>query len=419
MKTFRFFILMVMPLVFLLFLNYYSNPPDGYTGAPLSNEFSCTLCHNYDYLHINGDIHIKGIPTKIVPGKTYPVKVIVRNFDGQAKRTSFQLVAIHGEKSTGLLSNPKGNVAFSEYKERIYVESQPGVLLDNNKTVFRFDWQAPQTPDNAIISFYATSVLANGDNTFAYDKVIYTEAHGILGNSLDVLIAEKKDNTCLNDSAGYILINSAGGEAPYTYIWNNGETTKDIYNLKAGDYYVTVTDKNGLKGIGYAYISQPEELKIDSIAKKDITSSHKGSIEINITGGTKPYDFTWIKDNEVFSTEQNIYDLDKGCYNLIVEDSCGTRLDSIICIDDLSATRDLEAQFSFNIFPNPVYNNLMINSTAEMLEIQITSINGNKTSTFYPNGNNISIDISSLIKGIYFIKIKTKKGIAIRRIVKI
>ena len=49
--------------------------------------------------------------------------------------------------------------------------------------------------------------------------------------------------TC-SDKSGSIDIIPAGGVAPYTYIWNTGATTASIINLAAGNYTVTVTDKN-------------------------------------------------------------------------------------------------------------------------------------------------------------------------------
>lgn len=38
-----------------------------------------------------------------------------------------------------------------------------------------------------------------------------------------------------------------GGNAPYTYLWNNGFTTSIISNLSVGTYTVTITDANGCK----------------------------------------------------------------------------------------------------------------------------------------------------------------------------
>ncbi len=52
-------------------------------------------------------------------------------------------------------------------------------------------------------------------------------------------------NTSYGDSTGYINLVVYGGVLPYTYSWSNGATTKDIRDLLAGSYSVTITDNMG------------------------------------------------------------------------------------------------------------------------------------------------------------------------------
>jgi uncharacterized repeat protein (TIGR01451 family) len=44
---------------------------------------------------------------------------------------------------------------------------------------------------------------------------------------------------------GFINLTVSGSAPPFTFLWNNGATTEDIYSLSGGNYSVTVTDNNG------------------------------------------------------------------------------------------------------------------------------------------------------------------------------
>jgi len=50
---------------------------------------------------------------------------------------------------------------------------------------------------------------------------------------------------CPEQDNGYIEGSVSGGVSPYLIEWSNGENSNDIYNLVAGNYFLTVTDQNG------------------------------------------------------------------------------------------------------------------------------------------------------------------------------
>ena len=63
--------------------------------------------------------------------------------------------------------------------------------------------------------------------------------------------------TCNGGNDGSNYVTAAGGTAPYTYLWDDGQTTDTAYNLSAGDYIVTVIDANGCTATDTATITEP------------------------------------------------------------------------------------------------------------------------------------------------------------------
>ncbi|MCW3082720.1 MAG: hypothetical protein JWP12_86 [Bacteroidetes bacterium] len=50
---------------------------------------------------------------------------------------------------------------------------------------------------------------------------------------------------CYGDANGSVSAELSGGNAPYSYHWNNGETAAHLNNVPAGNYCVRITDANG------------------------------------------------------------------------------------------------------------------------------------------------------------------------------
>ena len=63
--------------------------------------------------------------------------------------------------------------------------------------------------------------------------------------------------TCNSGNDGQTYVTVSGGTSPYSYVWDNGQTTDTAYNLSAGNYVVTVTDDNGCTTTDTATITEP------------------------------------------------------------------------------------------------------------------------------------------------------------------
>lgn len=63
---------------------------------------------------------------------------------------------------------------------------------------------------------------------------------------------------------GSVDLRINGGAGPYNFSWSNGDSSEDIFGLKAGDYSVTVTDAVGQVATTMCSLDEPEKI-IDPI----------------------------------------------------------------------------------------------------------------------------------------------------------
>jgi gliding motility-associated-like protein len=156
------------------------------------------------------------------------------------------------------------------------------------------------------------------------------------------------DVTCFGGSNGAIDITVSGGTgAPYSLLWNTGETTEDLSNLAAGTYTLTITDAGPcMVTTAPIAIIQPTPLVITpSILNVGCHGDASGMITTQVSGGTvnisAGYTYLWSTVNGVIpagqSTLPNIgstthpFGLTPGDYNLLVTDANG-------CTSSLVAT---------------------------------------------------------------------------------
>lgn len=138
--------------------------------------------------------------------------------------------------------------------------------------------------------------------------------------------AVKKDISCYGTSSGSIIINIAGGAAPYTCLLNGVVVKDTISNLPAGDYTLHITDANGctrdtLISIVHLYPA----LNIQTAVVSDIVCyGTKGSITLATTGGDGTYQYTISSDDWITeATYTSAAALPAGNYSLRVTDGQG------------------------------------------------------------------------------------------------
>ncbi len=166
------------------------------------------------------------------------------------------------------------------------------VAATGNNPPFTYDWQPSGGNDTTAINLCAGNyTLTVTDNTGCeVDETFAITEPDAIGITMAVT-----DVTCEGGSDGAIDLTVTGGVAPYTYQWfPNGQTTEDLTDLPADNYWVLVTDANGCTS---STITLGGAFNGGTLALPDGTGASY-STSINITGMQPGATLTDIQDFE-------------------------------------------------------------------------------------------------------------------------
>jgi hypothetical protein len=136
-----------------------------------------------------------------------------------------------------------------------------------------------------------------------------------------VLVQATQPQLCGIAPDGVMTAVPYGGVGPYTYLWNNGQTTPVITGLSAGTYVITVTDVTGCTAVGSGVILyNPEGIWLgDSTKHITCKGLNNGFIHVGAMTGTPPYSILWNNG----STSFDLFNLAPGFYSGTVTDANG------------------------------------------------------------------------------------------------
>ncbi|WP_066632091.1 SprB repeat-containing protein [Labilibacter marinus] len=148
--------------------------------------------------------------------------------------------------------------------------------------------------------------------------------------------------SCFGGNNGNLSVEVKDGIPPYAYQWSNGNTNGSISNLKAGTYFVLVTDASGNSVELEATLIQPEaSLSVEASITPPSCNNNNGSLSLNVTGGTAPYQYYW-NNGKTSNTLENIYG---GSYTLQIIDANGCSLRKTFEVNE-------ETDFKATLKPN-------------------------------------------------------------------
>jgi hypothetical protein len=220
------------------------------------------------------------------------------------------------------------------------------------------------------------------------------------------------------------IINSSvtGGTAPYSYEWSTGDQGTTLNNVPAGVYSLEVTDATGCTLIEEVIVELDcEEMDITIITNDEsYDGASDGYVIANVSGGQAPYTYDW---NNGASDQQTYLNLEAGDYSIVVVDSRG-------CLDSSSTTINVggtitgldENEVKFEVYPNPVDRNTILNVLATGIEgnysIMIFDILGKLIySEQIDQAGLVQLNVSQFESGVYNVQLIDAKHLLKKKVI--
>lgn len=208
-----------------------------------------------------------------------------------------------------------------------YNQGDIDIDVEGGSGPYTYSWNnGATTQDLTGVTSGKYSVLITDSNNCQEIVTANVEEKPLIIRSVDDI----ENILCFGDATGKISISVSGGVPPYQYLWSNGDTTKDLSNLIAGTYEVTVQDAQGCTEVSTAKVLEPDELvvKFDNVRNIRCFGDNGGAINIGVSGGVEPYTYTWSNGK----TTQDIAGVYSGEYSVSVTDAngCSGQIESTI-----------------------------------------------------------------------------------------
>ncbi len=156
---------------------------------------------------------------------------------------------------------------------------------------------------------------------------------------------DKKDISCFAANDGQLSLLSISGSADIdSYDWGNNipnGTTEVATNLAAGEYTLSIIDKDGCKANTTAIITEPPPIRIEEvqIAPNICSDASLGKISLTASGGIGEFTYEWSNG----SKEQNLVNVSSGQYKVSIKDSNNcTLIDSFDLTDPDALNGNIE-----------------------------------------------------------------------------
>lgn len=189
------------------------------------------------------------------------------------------------------------------------VTSEGSTAVSERGVVYSRTQSTPTLQDERVAmgsgpGSFADTVTLQPNSTYAVRAYAISPAATVYGatrsfstpSELFGTIAVVNGIACFGGSNGRLRVNASGGVPPYSYLWSpGGSTAVEISGRPAGSYSVQVSDAIGQSLSLSTVLTQPPQLRVDSILSIETSSPQAidGRLIANASGGTPPHFYSW------------------------------------------------------------------------------------------------------------------------------
>ena len=221
----------------------------------------------------------------------------------------------------------------------------------------------------------------------------------------------------------------AGAGMGYSYMWNNGDTTQTIsadstgIGVATGNYSVVVTDTNTCNGYDTIALTFMAEPVVTIMGPDTVKLSWNASFDAGSGFSTYLWSNGWTNQTVLFGANTLTAGADTS-FNVVVSNANGCYgYDTVtfFVLDDVGFG-DNNLDMNLGIYPNPTKGQftMEIDGFTGELDMNIVDLSGkviaekqlDVTSNFAEK-----FDVSNLAKGVYYIKLISKDGVKVEKLI--
>ncbi|WP_425568689.1 beta strand repeat-containing protein, partial [Pontibacter saemangeumensis] len=269
---------------------------------------------------------------------------------------------------------------------------------------------APYTYSRDGVSFQATGTFQNlPAGTYAISAkdvngCVYTEQVTVTDIAGPAFAATAKSSTCGNSNGSITVGAVTGGTAPFSFS-KDGSTFQagtTFTALAAGDYTITIKDKNGClstRAVTVSNIAGPSDVALTGTSST--CGNPNGQIKVGaVTGGTAPYTYA-INSSTAFQAGTTFSALLADEYTITVKDANGCIISKKVTVGNAAGPSDM------------VVSNTPSTCGATNGELTVTAVTGG-TAPFAYSRNGVDFQSAAAFTGLpsgnYTITVKDANG---------